>query len=392
VSIAIVLPSGDYCIANIEYFIAIHSSKKGADMRIPFTRRPHKNHAAGTGFRRAFFAVVLAAIPLFAQTTDLALNKPAIASSEENAGTKAALAVDGNAATRWASAFSDPQWIRIDLGAASSITKVILLWEAASAKNYTVDISNDTVAWTPLATKTGMASGARKDTLKNLAGSGRYIRMYGTARTTGYGYSLFSLEVYGGSNGYTLTTAVSPVNSGTITLNPPNGPYSSGTVVTATAAANTGYTFSSWSGDASGSTPSVQVTMTGNKSITANFSPVAGTANSNKLSISGELFDQAGNRLGTPTPVTVNVKADIFDAATNGNLLFTETFYAVNGKAVLVNNGYFTVRLGEGTTTGNLQSTITGNNNLWVQLTVDNGTPDVLTPRTPITASAYIVK
>ena len=132
--------------------------------------------------------------------------------------------------------------------------------------------------------------------------------------------------------------------------------------------------------------------MTGNKSITANFSPVAGTANSNKLSISGELFDQAGNRLGTPTPVTVNVKADIFDAATNGNLLFTETFYAVNGKAVLVNNGYFTVRLGEGTTTGNLQSTITGNNNLWVQLTVDNGTPDVLTPRTPITASAYIVK
>ncbi len=38
-------------------------------------------------------------------------------SSEENAGTPATSAVDGNDGTRWSSAFSDPQWIRVDLSA-----------------------------------------------------------------------------------------------------------------------------------------------------------------------------------------------------------------------------------------------------------------------------------
>src|SRR5450755_3382708 len=41
-------------------------------------------------------------------TTNIALNKTATASSTENAGTPAASAVDGNAGTRWSSAFSDP--------------------------------------------------------------------------------------------------------------------------------------------------------------------------------------------------------------------------------------------------------------------------------------------
>ena len=53
-----------------------------------------------------------AAGPLISQ------GKPVTASSVENAGTPAAAnAVDGNAGTRWASAFADPQWIQVDLGA-----------------------------------------------------------------------------------------------------------------------------------------------------------------------------------------------------------------------------------------------------------------------------------
>ena len=42
---------------------------------------------------------------------------PATASSTENAGTPASAAVDGNTGTRWSSAFSDPQWLQVDLGA-----------------------------------------------------------------------------------------------------------------------------------------------------------------------------------------------------------------------------------------------------------------------------------
>jgi hypothetical protein len=41
-------------------------------------------------------------------TTNAALNRPVSASSTENAGTPATAAVDGNAGTRWSSAFSDP--------------------------------------------------------------------------------------------------------------------------------------------------------------------------------------------------------------------------------------------------------------------------------------------
>ncbi|MCZ7668298.1 MAG: InlB B-repeat-containing protein [Chloroflexi bacterium] len=81
---------------------------------------------------------------------------------------------------------------------------------------------------------------------------------------------------------YTLTTAVSPANSGTITpSSPPNcgsTQYTAGTVVTLSAApAGSGYQFSNWSGDASGTIPTAPITMNGNRSVTANFSQVCYT-------------------------------------------------------------------------------------------------------------------
>ena len=38
-----------------------------------------------------------------------------------------------------------------------------------------------------------------------MSGTGRYVRMYGTARATAYGYSLFEFEVYGSSTAPTST-------------------------------------------------------------------------------------------------------------------------------------------------------------------------------------------
>ena len=61
--------------------------------------------------------------------TLLSQGKPVTASSVENAGTAAALAVDGSLTTRWSSAFSDPQWIRVDLGGTASVTRVVLHWQ-----------------------------------------------------------------------------------------------------------------------------------------------------------------------------------------------------------------------------------------------------------------------
>src|SRR5438552_3885159 len=45
-----------------------------------------------------------------------AMHRPATASDIENAGLPAPAAVDGDTGTRWSSAFSDPQWLQVDLG------------------------------------------------------------------------------------------------------------------------------------------------------------------------------------------------------------------------------------------------------------------------------------
>jgi hypothetical protein len=125
----------------------------------------------------------------------LSLNKAVTASSVET-GQPVQAAVDGNPATRWSSLYTDPQWIQIDLGSAKPINQIVLSWETASAKDYTIAISNDGTSWTNLVTKTGMANGARVDDLTGLSANARYLRLNGTARTSAYGYSLFEFEVY----------------------------------------------------------------------------------------------------------------------------------------------------------------------------------------------------
>ncbi|MEY9928964.1 hypothetical protein ABH926_003604 [Catenulispora sp. GP43] len=130
--------------------------------------------------------------------TNLALNKTATASSVESGAFPTSAAVDGNTGTRWSSQFSDPQWLQVDLGGTQNICEVVLNWETASGKAYQIQTSNDATNWTTIYSTTTGPGGT--ETL-NVSGSGRYIRMYGTARNTGYGYSLWEFSVYGGGGG-----------------------------------------------------------------------------------------------------------------------------------------------------------------------------------------------
>lgn len=66
---------------------------------------------------------------------------------------------------------------------------------------------------------------------------------------------------------YKLATKV--VGSGTV--NPATGNYAQNSVQTLTAKPAAGYIFSAWSGDATGTTNPISVTMSGNKNITATF-------------------------------------------------------------------------------------------------------------------------
>jgi len=127
---------------------------------------------------------------------NLALFRPAAASSDEDSSGGPEAAVDDDPLTRWSSAWSaDPQWLRVDLGKSRPIRRVKLVWEAAYAKSYQIQVSEDAVHWTDLyATTTG--PGGTED-LTGLSGQGRYIRLYATQRATPYGYSLYAFEVYG---------------------------------------------------------------------------------------------------------------------------------------------------------------------------------------------------
>jgi hypothetical protein len=71
---------------------------------------------------------------------------------------------------------------------------------------------------------------------------------------------------------YTLTVNV--VGNGTVTINPQSATYLSGTTVTLTAVPeNENFTLSAWSGDIGCSKNPINVTMDGNKTVTAIFVP-----------------------------------------------------------------------------------------------------------------------
>ena len=44
--------------------------------------------------------------------------------------------------TRWSSAFSDPQWLSLDMGASKNINRIVLHWENAASAHYDVQVSS----------------------------------------------------------------------------------------------------------------------------------------------------------------------------------------------------------------------------------------------------------
>lgn len=123
----------------------------------------------------------------------LSFSATASASSLENNTFPASNAIDNNASTRWSSQFSDPQWLKVDMLVPKSVTRVTLTWETAFGKNYQVQTSSDNTNWTSIRTVTNGDGGT--DDLTGLSGTGRYLRVFGTARGTQWGYSLFEVQI-----------------------------------------------------------------------------------------------------------------------------------------------------------------------------------------------------
>jgi len=151
-----------------------------------------------TALAVAVTSLVSATAPASAADVLLSQGKPATESASGGANYAPKNAFDGDSGTRWASkSNTDPAWIRVDLGASATISRVRLQWDLSCAKAYRVETSENDSTWTSIYSTTAGSGGVEDLTV---TGKGRYVRMYGTTRCrtgTSYGYSLQEFQVFG---------------------------------------------------------------------------------------------------------------------------------------------------------------------------------------------------
>jgi chitinase len=133
-------------------------------------------------------------------TTNIAFNKPVTVTSVEGTGLEGSKAVDGNGTTRWASTYVNNQNFVVDLGANYSINRIKIVWEAAYAKDYQIQVSTNNSTWTTIKEFWGKSSAAADD-YTGLNSTARWLKVYCINRATQYGFSIFEFEAYGTATG-----------------------------------------------------------------------------------------------------------------------------------------------------------------------------------------------
>jgi beta-galactosidase len=123
----------------------------------------------------------------------LAYQRPVTASSIQGGEYEAANAVDGDEDTYWSSAFTDPAWLSVDLGAIKPISRVAIVWEDAYAKVFTVEISTDDRKWTEVYASADGKGGTTE--IKTAPANARWVRVHGIQRASPWGYAIRELRV-----------------------------------------------------------------------------------------------------------------------------------------------------------------------------------------------------
>lgn len=115
---------------------------------------------------------------------------------------------DGQPGTRWSSPASDPQWVQVDMGQTATVCGVVLKWEDAFGRAYSVQTSEDGVEWlTAYSTEIG---DGKTDDIYFKPVLARFVRVHGTKRATGWGYSLWEIDVKGPAEQIVLEAAAAP--------------------------------------------------------------------------------------------------------------------------------------------------------------------------------------
>lgn len=126
---------------------------------------------------------------------NLSLNKPTFASSTSYG--KPSDATDGKKDTRWAAVKADNEWIYVDLGSLQPVGGVRLDWEASYGKGYKIQVSDDAKNWKEVY-KTNEGHGG-VDEITFPETNARYVRLLGIELGWWFGYSLWSFDVFSGT-------------------------------------------------------------------------------------------------------------------------------------------------------------------------------------------------
>jgi uncharacterized repeat protein (TIGR02543 family) len=206
-------------------------------------------------------------------------------------------------------------------------------FNGASAATFTVNSNTEIRADVPSGATTGVISAT------NAAGSASSASVFTVTTATSQ---------------YTL--AVNTIGSGSVGMNPSGGIYDAGTVVMLTASPSSGWQFSGWSGDLTGSNNPGTITMDADKNVTATF-----TASGS----SGQVAHEETRTGGSSDSRTVTTSANLI--AANGELYLA----AISTKPKIAANNV----TGLGLTWTLVQNQCSGRNNTGIEVWMAQGTP-----------------
>ena len=150
--------------------------------------------------KHLFISLIFSGLTLLAFAQELDVNYALSSNGATAVATTgdAMAAIDGDPGTRWESAAEDPHVWTLDLGQTRSFNTIKILWEGAYAQKFTISVSTDSVAWTPVVTIADQKlEGFPYSQIHTIdATTARYIQFYGEERGTPYGYSFWEFEVY----------------------------------------------------------------------------------------------------------------------------------------------------------------------------------------------------
>lgn len=127
---------------------------------------------------------------------DLALKKPASASSSEKVNMYPQAGVDANDNTRWSSAHRNGEWWQVDLQHQVKPSQISIVWHVEYAKKFNIQISPDGNTWQTYATNDAFTGGTSNSNNEGNV-SGRYVRLNCVERSGQWENSIKTFNLYG---------------------------------------------------------------------------------------------------------------------------------------------------------------------------------------------------